>query len=94
MGCTDEKSISGKPLKKNHRNINYYDKNDKDIKNEEKINLPNNEDDKEISKHIETEQEQNTIKFVKDEEEKENKEDKQKEDENENKIINNIQNKR
>ena len=33
---------------------------------------------KEISKHIETEQEQNTIKFVKDEKEKENKEDKQK----------------
>ena len=38
---------------------------------------------KEISKHIETEQEQNAIKFVKDE--KENKEDKQKK----NKIINN-----
>ena len=35
---------------------------------------------KEISKHIETEQEQNTIKFVKDEEEKENKEGKQKEE--------------
>ena len=33
---------------------------------------------KEILKHIETEQEQNTIKFVKDEKEKENKEDKQK----------------
>ena len=37
---------------------------------------------KEISKHIETEQEQNTIKFVKDEKEKEkeNKEGKQKEE--------------
>ena len=61
--------------------------NEINIKKEEKIYLLNNEDYKDISKHVETEQEQNTIKFVKDEEEKENKEDK-----NEIKIINSNQN--
>ena len=87
MGCSDEKSISNKPIKRNHRNNNFYDKNDKDAKNAQKINLPEDEDIKEESKHIETEQEQNTIKFVKEEE---NKEIDKKENGNENNIINDI----
>ena len=70
MGCTDEKSVSNRPLKKINRNIsslnnNYNNnKNDKDLKNPEKINSSKEEDKKDLSKHKETEQEQNTIKLL------------------------------
>ena len=69
MGCTDEKSVSNRPPKKTSRNANNnYNNNinDKDLKNQEKINHSKDEDIKEISKHIVTEQEQNTIKLMND----------------------------
>jgi hypothetical protein len=69
MGCTDEKSVSNRPLKKTSRNANINHNNninDKDLKNQEKVNHSKDEDIKEISKHIETEQEQNTIKLMND----------------------------
>ena len=89
MGCTDEKSVSNRPLKKINRNIsslnnNYNNnKNDKDLKNSEKINNSKEEDKKDSSKHIETEQEQNTIKLLNElENDNKNKEPKNEENKN------------
>ncbi len=89
MGCTDEKSVSNRPLKKINRNIsslnnNYNNnKNDKDLKNPEKINSSKEEDKKDLSKHKETEQEQNTIKLLNElENDNKNKEPKKEENKN------------
>ena len=52
MGCTDEKSISGRPQKKINRNMSNINNtnenkiNKKEINDSEKINNPNNEDEK------------------------------------------------
>lgn len=74
MGCTDEKSVSSKPTKRpNRNNINNYNNNkteNKELRNSEKINHSKDEDIKEISKHIETEQDQNTLKVIKEMEDK------------------------
>lgn len=54
MGCTDEKSISGRPQKKINRNMSNINNtnenkiNKKEINDSEKINNPNNEDEKKI----------------------------------------------
>ena len=89
MGCTDERSVSNRPLKKINRNIsslnnNYNNnKNDKDLKNPEKINSSKEEDKKDLSKHKETEQEQNTIKLLNElENDNKNKEPKKEENKN------------
>ena len=89
MGCTDEKSVSNRPLKKINRNIsslnnNYNNnKNDKDLKNPEKINSSKEEEKKDLSKHKETEQEQNTIKLLNElENDNKNKEPKKEENKN------------
>ncbi len=67
MGCTDEKCISGRPQKKINKNMtninnNNENKDNKKEKNDsEKNNNPNIEDEKNSSKHEDTEQEQMSV---------------------------------
>ena len=97
MGCTDEKSVSNRPLKKINRNMNNINgnyncsKNDKDLKSSEKINHSKEEDIKEISKHKETEQEQeqNTIKLINEIDNNNKKKEPPKDNANNNIILNN-----
>ena len=66
MGCTDEKSVANRPLRKlnrnylnlnNNPNTNHNNK-EKENNNSSKINYSNEEDEKDLPKYMENEQEQ------------------------------------
>ena len=68
MGCTDEKSVSSRYVKRNNID-NYNSKKDKEINNlERKKNNSKEEDKKEITKQKKTKQEINTIRYECDDE--------------------------
>ena len=73
MGCTDERSISGRPQKRMNRNISNINNNNenkgtkKDKIDSEKNNHSKEEDEKNNSRHEDTEQEQMSVPNAKEE---------------------------